>query len=218
MKKMKLLLIGLSVAMVALCGCSKSNDEQVNQNDEVEQEPVQEVLTSVENAIYVQYTDNTTTITLVNEESVWYFEGDMETWLDQATVYEIVDLVSNLESQDVVSDAGALADYGLETPAYTVLVKDGEGNETTIYIGNSLEDGTYYATIDEKEKVYIISEQLVGTLEFNTGMLIEVVEEYDDEEIIEEDTTEVIEEEEDTSYIEDEEEIIEEDSSSETEE
>lgn len=203
--------------MLALCGCSKSNDEQVSQNDEVEQEPVQEVLTNVESAMYVQYTDNTTTITLVNEDSAWYFEGDTATWLDQTAVYEIVQIVSDLTAQDVVSDAGALADYGLETPAYTVIVKDGAGNETTIYIGNSTEDGTYYATIDEKEKVYIISEQLVGTLEFNTGMLIESVEDYtedytegytEDEEVYEEDT----------SYIEEEEEIIEEDTSSESEE
>lgn len=223
MKKMKLLLIGFVVAMFALCGCSK-NEEADNQTDDVEEVPTRVELTNMESAAYLQYTDNTTTVTLVDYDGVWYFEGDMETWVDQAKAYEIVEAASDLTSVDDVDDAGALADYGLETPAYTVIVKDSEGTAVTIYIGNALEDGTYYATTDEKEAVYIISSQLVNRLEFNTGLLIEIVEEeYTDEEYLEEETyeediTDEYVEEEDTPIIEEEEEYIEEDSSSESEE
>lgn len=213
MKKMKLLLIGFVIAMFALCGCSK-DDVVDNETDNVEEESTRVELSNVEGAVYLQYTDNTTTVTLVDEEGIWYFEGDSETWVDQSKAYEIVETASYLTSVGDVEDAGALADYGLETPAYTVIVKDSAGATTTIYIGNALEDGTYYATTGEKEEVYIISAQLVNTLEFNTGILIEGVEEDIDEEDIEGEYVE----EEDTSIVEEEEEYIEEDTSSETEE
>lgn len=222
MKKMKLILIGFVIAMFALCGCSK-NEEADNQTDDVEEVPTRAELTNVENAAYLQYTDNTTTITLVDYDGAWCFEGDMETWVDQTKAYELVEAVSNLTSLNEVDDAGALADYGLETPVYTAVVKDAEGTATTVYIGNALEDGTYYATTGQKEAVYIISGQLANTFEFNKEMLIQVVEdeyleeEYVEEEIPEEDMEEYVEEE-DTPIIEEEEEYIEEDTSSETEE
>lgn len=213
MKKMKLLLVMFVIAMLALCGCSK--EKKANQNDDVENVPTQEVLTNEDDTASVSYTDNTTTITLVNQEGVWYFEDDMEAWVDQTEAYEIVDAASHLTSVDAVDDAGALADYGLETPAYTVIVKGAEGSETIIYIGNILEDGTYYATIGEKDTVYIISEQLAGALQFDRELLKEIIEEEIEEEIPEEEEfieEEIIEEE----IIEEEiieEEIPEEDSS-----
>ena len=220
MKKMKLLLIMSVVAMLVLCGCTK--DKETNNDDRVQKVPVREELINVENAVSVKYTDNTTIITLVDVNGVWYFEGDMETWVDQVKAYDIVQTASILKSVDLIEDAGALADYGLETAAYTVVVTDGAGNETTIYIGYSLEDGTYYATIGEKDQVYIIGGQLAAVLEFDIQRLIDPnYEEYIEEEYIEEEyiEDEYIEEEIlDEDIMEEEEEVVEDDSFSESEE
>lgn len=211
MKKMKLLLVMFVIVVLALCGCSK--EKETNSNDAVEKVPVTEEITNVENAVYVQYTDNTITIILADVEGIWYFENDMETWIDQSKVYDIVDVASHLTSEDVVDDAGALADYGLETPTYTVIVKDVDGNETTIFIGASTADGTYYATINNKEVIYIIDKQLPDSLQFNKELLKAIFEE-EGEEVVEEEEDIIQEEIPDEEVVEEdvpEEEIIEED-------
>ena len=194
MKKMKVLLMASVVAMFALCGCSEAEETKKEEKQEEVQTRVE--LTSIDDAVFVSYTDNTTTITLVDQEGLWYFEDDMETWVDQTKVYGIVEQISHLTSVDAVDDGKALADYGLETPAYKIVVKDAEGNEATISIGKTDENGYYYATIGDSSEVYLIGEQLPKVLEFDAKYLTvvsdELNEEIPEEEFIED---EIIEEE-----------------------
>ena len=200
MKKRNLILVAFAIAMLVLGGCTK--DETVKQNNDADAMLTQVALTNMNDAVYLKYTDNTNTITLVNTDGIWYFEDDTETWLDQEVVMSITDKARKLVAVDVVDDAKALTEYGLDEPAYTVDIKDAEGNEVLIYIGDADEAGNYYVTTGEKEEVYVISEQFVTALHFDKEMFIEDIEEeiyeeeymeedpFVEEEIIEEDITE----------------------------
>lgn len=193
MKKRNLIFVAFAIAMLVLGGCAK--DETVKQNNDADSMLTQVVLTNMNDAVYLKYTDNTNTITLVNTDGIWYFEDDTETWLDQEVVISVTDKARKLVAVDVVEDAKALTEYGLDKPAYTVGIKDGEGNEVLIYIGDADEAGNYYVTIGEKEEVYVISEQFVTALHFDKEMFVENIEDeiYEEdvyeEEIIEEEPT-----------------------------
>ena len=80
MKKRNLLLVVFSVAMLALCGCSEK-DVVDNKGGVTENEPTRVALTNMQDVVYLKYTDNTTTVTLVKTDGMWYLENDTETWL-----------------------------------------------------------------------------------------------------------------------------------------
>lgn len=213
MKKRNLLLVVFSVAILALCGCAEKDEVNNKKDDITANNPTQVALTNMKVVEYIKYTDNTTTVTLVKTDGMWRFENDAETWLSQEKVQSIEDAAGKLIALDVVDDAGALKDYGLDKPTYTVEVKDAEGNVVTIYVGNASSDTNYYATIGDKKEVYIINSRLVAALEFNQELLKEEFEDdlYEDEGIMEDVMEDIVEEE----ITED---PIEEDTSSETEE
>lgn len=56
-----------------------------------------------------------------------------------------------LEADRKLEDGDSLEAYGLEDPAYTVVLTDQDGNETTLYFGNVTGD-SYYLTLNEKKK------------------------------------------------------------------
>lgn len=173
MKKYKSMIILLAVLVVfvglyfVMQGISKKQAEKELEEDIL--------VTNMQELAKLQYTDGETTLSFVKENGVWYVESDKEFALDSAKVDEIENMLVDVMADRQLKGADELAAYGLETPAYTVTMKDVNGKETTLYIGNEVEANNY-ATTDDKTVVYTIGSTVADALEFDLSAM-EVVEE-----------------------------------------
>lgn len=168
MKKYKSMIILLVVLVVfvglyfVMQGISKKQSEKELEEDIL--------VTNMQELVKLQYTDGKTTMSFVKEEDIWYVEADKEYALDSAKVDEIEEMLVDVMADRELKGADEPAAYGLETPAYTITMKDVNGKETTLYIGNEVE-ANYYATTDDKKVIYTIGSTVADALEFDLTAL-----------------------------------------------
>lgn len=171
MKKHKSLLILLSVLLVlvvAYVAVSKLNKKSENEQSEKTEVKV-DTLTDI---ISIQYTNGTDTMEFVKEEDSWYNAADKTFPLQQSSVETVVNTFSNLSANRELKDADAPADYGLEEPQYTITLKDADGKEQKVYIGNTAGED-YYMTLDQKEKIYTVGYEVVNALNFDLDSMLQ---------------------------------------------
>lgn len=72
----------------------------------------------------------------------------------------------SLRQTESWKDGDSLEAYGLEDPAYTVVLTDQDGNETTLYFGNVTGD-SYYLTLNEKKEIYTVSTGVIEDLQYS---------------------------------------------------
>lgn len=106
----------------------------------------------------------------VEQDGSWIYPADEKVALDQSKVTSLVDNLSEVKAERILENPDALADYGLEEPAYTLTLKDGNGSETILSIGNATGD-SYYAKKEGSDTVYTISSTFVESMEFDISAL-----------------------------------------------
>lgn len=115
----------------------------------------------------------------VEQDGSWTYPADEKVELDQSKVTSLVDDLSEVKAERILEHPDALADYGLEEPAYTLNLKDGNGSETVLLIGDATGE-SYYAKKEGSDTVYTISSTFVDTMEFDISAL-QAEEETEDE-------------------------------------
>ena len=155
-------LIFLAGAYLILKGRNAKLEEERQKAQEEARVPVTEGLTLQK----ISYTDGEESMSYVKEEGGWMYEPEPEIALDQDVMETMADVFSNLTAERELKDGDELADYGLEEPAYTLNLTDEDGNETVIYVGNSLDDGRY-VTMGDKSRIFTMDNELTGQLYFS---------------------------------------------------
>ena len=155
-------LIFLAGAYLILKGRNAKLEEERQKAQEEARIPVTEGLTLQK----ISYTDGEESMSYVKEEGGWMYEPEPEIALDQDVMETMADVFSNLTAERELKDGDELADYGLEEPAYTLNLTDEDGNETAIYVGNSLDDGRY-VTMGDKSRIFTMDNELTGQLYFS---------------------------------------------------
>lgn len=56
---------------------------------------------------------------------------------------DVLEKAANISSLEFVSDGGNYSDYGLDNPQYTLTIRETEGTQQTVLIGNTDENGNY---------------------------------------------------------------------------
>lgn len=180
-KRNMCLLLGILVVLVVLyVGLNQWNrSKEEEQAKQEEQDTIS--LVDADELTGFQYTNGETTLSFVKEEDTWYLKDDKDTSLNQDSVEEIADAIKNLTATRELESPDALSDYGLEEPVYTVQYT-ADGETKTIYIGNTSDPAgeEYYATTEEKDKVYTIDSELVSSMSFNLTDFTEETEATDD--------------------------------------
>ena len=82
------------------------------------------------------------------------------------------DAVGSLCAERELEDPDDVADYGLDSPSYTVAYTTEAGEEGEVYIGNQAEDD-YYAMVKGSDKIYTITADLPGRLDFDLSGYIQ---------------------------------------------
>ncbi|MBQ8559765.1 MAG: DUF4340 domain-containing protein [Tyzzerella sp.] len=179
MKKRKNTMLTLLIILVVLLLCYFVIGKiQENQKDN---EPAEETVYAVEvdDIVSMTYSDGSSTMAFTKADDTWTYDADATIALEQSTIESMASTFGTIAAERVIEEPDALADYGLEEPAYTIELQDSDGNVTAIYVGNQV-DSYYYATVGDKEVVYTVSSSVVSAMKFDVEELKEVEEETED--------------------------------------
>lgn len=97
----------------------------------------------------------------------WQMTEPRTLWLDSGAISELVTSVSDCGLYEYLGTVDNLADYGLDTPWFSITVTDVDGASRTLHLGDLVEDDDthYYCTIDDTNDVFSISTSYLGFAE-----------------------------------------------------
>lgn len=100
-------------------------------------------------------------LALTQREGTWQVEDDQAFPLDQDQAGEYAQLLSSLTATRRITGGAQLADYGLETPAFTMDVTLEDGAQVTLSMGdyNAL-TGEYYLKRGDQQDIYTVEASL----------------------------------------------------------
>ena len=171
MKKYKSLIILLAV-LVVLVVAYVVTGQLKKKSAEKENEEKQIAVLDMSDITSIQYTNGTDTMSFIKEGGTWYSESDKEFPLQQSSLKTMAETFGTLSANRELTDGDTLADYGLEEPQYTITLKNADGEEQNIYIGNAAGED-YYMTVGDKEKIYTVDYSVVNAMNFDLDSMLQ---------------------------------------------
>ena len=171
MKKYKSLVILLTV-LVVLVVAYVVTGQLKKKSAEKENEEKQIAVLDMSDITSIQYTNGTDTMSFIKEGGTWYSESDKEFPLQQSSLKTMAETFGTLSANRELTDGDTLADYGLEEPQYTITLKNADGEEQNIYIGNAAGED-YYMTVGDKEKIYTVDYSVVNAMNFDLDSMLQ---------------------------------------------
>lgn len=171
MKKYKSLVILLAV-LVVLVVAYVVTGQLKKKSAEKENEQKQIAVLDMSDITSIQYTNGTDTMSFIKEGGTWYSESDKEFPLQQSSLKTMAETFGTLSANRELTDGDTLADYGLEEPQYTITLKDADGEQQNIYIGNAAGED-YYMTVGDKEKIYTVDYSVVNAMNFDLDSMLQ---------------------------------------------
>lgn len=171
MKKYKSLIILLAV-LVVLVVAYVVTGQLKKKSAEKENEEKQIAVLDMSDITSIQYTNGTDTMSFIKEDGTWYSESDKEFPLQQSSLKTMAETFGTLSANRELTDGDTLADYGLEEPQYTITLKNADGEEQNIYIGNAAGED-YYMTVGDKEKIYTVDYSVVNAMNFDLDSMLQ---------------------------------------------
>ncbi len=119
-------------------------------------------------------------LTLSEQDGAWQMEGDGAFPLDQDQAGEYAQLLTALSATRRITGGAQLADYGLETPSFTVEVTLDGGQQVSLEMGdyNSL-TGEYYLKRDDQEDIYTVESSLADLFDIEKTDLARLIDTSD---------------------------------------
>lgn len=155
----------LVVAYVVTGQLKKKSAEKENEQKQI-------AVLDMSDITSIQYTNGTDTMSFIKEGGTWYSESDKEFPLQQSSLKTMAETFGTLSANRELTDGDTLADYGLEEPQYTITLKDADGEQQNIYIGNAAGED-YYMTVGDKEKIYTVDYSVVNAMNFDLDSMLQ---------------------------------------------
>ncbi len=171
MKKYKSLVILFTVLVVLVVEYFVTGQLK-KKSAEKENEQKQIAVLDMSDITSIQYTNGTDTMSFIKEGGTWYSESDKEFPLQQSSLKTMAETFGTLSANRELTDGDTLADYGLEEPQYTITLKDADGEQQNIYIGNAAGED-YYMTVGDKEKIYTVDYSVVNAMNFDLDSMLQ---------------------------------------------
>lgn len=169
MEKQKKQLIALLVILIAAVILFLLLSHSSNEESEAASTEESYVVNDLEaaNVTKLIFTNSAATISLTKVSDEWVFEDDKTIDIDESVVEDLLEEVAPLSSENRIENVEDLSIYGLDSPARTIMVSDGE-QTCTILVGDFNEiTSTYYICTEEELRT-------VYTAEYNTVYAFEV--------------------------------------------
>lgn len=170
-KRLAILTVIFLILLALLIGLRFFNKKEEAKKEQQEQQAQMEVTNFSGELKSITYKNDSGKVQLRKKKEQWYFAGDTKTELDQSYLDTMESEILGLTAERELENPDELKYYELDAPAYTIRAVDEEGNQMTIYIGNS-SDSEYYFTVDDKEKVYVGGSTLVSSIQYEKDQLI----------------------------------------------
>ena len=132
----------------------------------------QTMISDLKSLTSISYNNNGTTLSFTKQSGTWYYSKNKKYPITQSSLESLASTFQKVEAVRELKNADALSDYGLDTPTYTVRVKDKTGKSVTYYIGNAAGEN-YYVTCGDKSKIYTVSSDITSSLSYSLDDLIE---------------------------------------------
>lgn len=163
MKKDTKLLLGLGAAL-ALCAAGYLALRAWNAGAEGRATQAKTLVADLDNVTGLAWERAGESFSFQKESGLWVDAEDPAFPADQDKLEAIAQALSPLEAVRAFPDPDALADYGLDRPAYTLTAYTADGGKTTLALGDRYE-GDYYAKAGWDGAVYTVSSALAGLLD-----------------------------------------------------
>lgn len=172
MKRNKWLPMVLAVAAIAVLGGGYLTLERLNQVEEEVQ--TVEVATVSGEVDSIEYTTDTGKVTLVKSGDVWQWSEDAEFPLMQEYPQSMASQSHPIDAVALVrSDGDGLADYGLDSPSKTIVLKSGDESVTCLIGDLNNYTGEYYMMLDGSKEIYTVSSSFWDTFSYGLYDMIE---------------------------------------------
>ena len=100
------------------------------------------------------------------EETGWTWDGDSEFPVNGTELDALREDLAALKAERIIPEPDALADYGLEGPAYTLTARTDSGESTTLLLGSLDPGGSHrYAMLDGGTEVYTVDGSITSSLD-----------------------------------------------------
>lgn len=172
MKKYMILILLLVAVAACLLGCGRKDNAQEEKvvTDVVADNVLAEnnMVPSEEALSLLQYCDGTITLrfTQRGEDGAWLWVDEPTFPLDGTKVDEVITALKDLGQLQEAPPAEDLEVYGLSDPQKYLMLQ-GETVDGTLYIGKQAEDGSWYASVEGYESVFVIPDDFVQLLSRN---------------------------------------------------
>ena len=106
-------------------------------------------------------------LALGESESTWQIEMPLAVPADRDSVDKLLESLENARAEGFIDTVSSedLKRYGLEQPALTVKLFEGEGGPVhLLHVGEQDSEGNYYARREGQENVFLVEEELVERL------------------------------------------------------
>lgn len=180
-----ILLMVLLVALIAVYFVIHHNNQKAQEAEEATSS--EQVLNLEASEVEsIQFTLDGQQVSFTKTDDTWKLEGDDTFAVEGSAVENAISAVAGMTSERTLENVEDLAEYGLEQPVQTVVLKTKDGVTHSIYFGNSNDStGNDYVYIDDDStKVYTIGSSVAQTF---SGTL-------EDYRVVEEESTEDSEE------------------------
>lgn len=109
------------------------------------------------------------------EEAGWTWDGDSQFPVRNTELDALREDLAALKAERVIPEPDALADYGLEEPAYTLTARTGSGESVTLLLGGLDPGGSdRYAMLAGGTEVYTVDGSITSSLDSSLLDLMEL--------------------------------------------
>ena len=178
-RKNKAVTIGIVLALciailVAVVFWDKAQREQYMEDNTHQQASV--AAFGTKEVEYVKYVSEERTVTLVKENDVWYMEEDPDFPVDQSSIRTLLNSLCIITGTNEITGVTDLAQYGLAEPFAEVFLREADGTEGHLAIGDKSDflDNYYVYRPDlSKEVVYTVNNNVASVVKHDMLYWIE---------------------------------------------
>ena len=171
-KKTMLIMVVVLAALLALYGGLKAWNSHSDKQKKAKEDKEKVSLVDAKNLKTFAYESGGSKMSFTKKDGEWVYDEDDGVRLNQSTIKSMAKDITGLTAVRKLSNPDKKADYGLDSPDYTITYTAKDGTEGTIEIGDTAGDN-YYAMIQDSDDVYTISSTLVSDLLFDLSSLTE---------------------------------------------
>lgn len=168
------ILIGSAAVLVVICiiyvivtKAAASHEAKKESEAAAESEAGRIWVTQMDTLSDISFDSGETLLHFVKTDDLWHQAEDENFPVNQDKLNELADTLGTLEASRQFNDGDSLAAYGLETPACTVNVTDGEGKTVKLLVGSAV-DSEYYLKTDDSDTVYTVASSAVSGISGKT--------------------------------------------------